>query len=352
MIYWLFFFRKLANYDVEQESRRSVSPDAENLTIIICAKNEAQNLQQNLPRILNQTDRSHNILVINDNSHDNSLYVLEKFKKKFSIFDIINLTNTNKSYLGKKHALSVGLKNADHKVVLLTDADCQPVSENWVSRMRQGLGDGEVGLAYSPYAKYPGFLNLFIRYEAVWTAVQYLSFALRGLPYMGVGRNLIYKKELFTRTDGFDKHGHIASGDDDLFINEVAFKENTRVILHPETFILSEPKTDWRSYVRQKRRHLSTGGSYRLQHKVLLGLLSASHFLFYTFGIASAFYNVTIFFTLFVVRLVVMLGIYKGILKRLGEPKMLLWIPLLDAVYVLFYLYFATALMNTNTKWK
>lgn len=218
--------------------------------------------------------------------------------------------------------------------------------------MKAGLGDKEIGLGYSPYTKHPGFLNLFIRYETVWTAVQYLSFALAGLPYMGVGRNLIYKKELFARANGFKQHEHIASGDDDLFINAVANKDNTTVILHPESFILSEPKTDWRSYVRQKQRHLSTGTSYQLRHQILLGLFSASHFLHYFGGILLTLYDVTIFFTLYAVRIFVVLWMYRRILKRLKDPTMWVWIPVLDVCYNLFYLFFATALMNTNNRWK
>lgn len=349
LFYFLYFFRKLAAYDPHIEEDRLQKVEEYPISVIICAKNEEENLKQNLPLILNQTDRSHSKMVVNDNSHDNSLYVL----KKFPTFDIINLTNTNNAYVGKKYALSVGIKNASHNVLLLTDADCYPSSENWITRMRAGLGNKEIGLGYSPYTCRPGFLNLFIRYEAVWTAVQYLSFALAGLPYMGVGRNLIYKKELFERAGGFEKHKHIASGDDDLFINTVANADNTTIILHPETFVLSEPKTDWKSYIRQKRRHLSTGTTYQLKHQILLGLLSLSHFLHYTTGLVSVYYyDVTIFFTLFAVRMVVMMWVYYGILKRLGDLKIWFFIPFLDVIYLLFYLFFAPALMNTKNTWK
>lgn len=352
IFYYLYYFQKLAYYDIKQEENAKNDFSINPLTIIICAKNEEKNLQQNIPRILNQTDRSHNLLVVNDNSHDKSLNILTKYQKLFPTFDIRNLTNTNPAHVGKKYALSEGIKNADHDTLLLTDADCQPVSENWVSRMKAGLGDKEIGLGYSPYTKYPGLLNLFIRYETVWTAVQYLSFALAGMPYMGVGRNLIYKKELFARANGFKQHEHIASGDDDLFINAVATKDNTTIILHPESFIVSEPKTDWRSYVRQKKRHLSTGTSYQLRHQILLGLFSASHFLHYLGGISIALYDITIFFTLYAVRIFVVLWMYRRILKKLKDPTMWVWIPILDASYNLFYLFFAAALMNTNNTWK
>lgn len=351
IFYYLFFFKRLADYDCGREKFPLSAKEDFPADLIICAKNEEKNLVQNIPRILNQNDRLHKLLVVNDNSDDKSLYILKEIQKKSPTFDIINLTHTKSGAVGKKYALSVGIKNADADVLLLTDADCEPLSNDWVGRMKAGLGDKEIGLGYSPYAAYPGLLNLFIRYEAVWTAVQYLSFALAGLPYMGVGRNLIYRKELFARAGGFAKHAHIPTGDDDLFINAVARADNTTVILHPDTFILSEPKRDWRSYVRQKRRHLSAGVRYRLRHQILLGLLSATHFLHYTSGIALAFFDITIFFTLLAVRLSVVLWIYRRILKKLNDPKMWLWIPFLDFAYLFFYLFFATALMNTNKTW-
>ena len=353
LFYWLILFQKLAGYNIEKEEKQFRQLTECPAAIIICAQNEEKNLFKKLPRILNQTDRLTNLLVVNDNSYDKSSYILKEFQKKYPTFAIKNLTYVKSLHIGKKYALSVGIETADREILLLTDADCVPASENWVKRMKAGLAGHEIGLGYSPYEYRPGFLNLFIRYEAIWTATQYLSLALAGQPYMGVGRNLIYKKELYFRAGGFARHEDLASGDDDLFINAVAEKENTTVILHPESFMYSEPKTTWRAYLRQKKRHLSTATRYRLRHKILLGAYSLSHFLHYTLGFTLLYYNdITIFFTLYAVRTLVVLWQFRRISKRLQDPKMWVFVPVLDLAYLLFYLFFAPALMNTNNTWK
>jgi len=209
-------------------------------------------------------------------------------------------------------------------------------------------GDKQIVLGFSPYIRYPGCLNLFIRYETIYTAVQYFSFALAKMPYMGVGRNLAYHKRLFELAGGFKKHEHIASGDDDLFINQVSTPQNVNINIDPDTFVFSEPKRSWKAYFGQKARHMTTGREYQTKHKILLGLLSTSHFGHYLFGglvlMAQGSANVVII--LYISRMLSLIILYGKILKKLRDPSMLIWIPILDAAFVLFYLVFAPFLMT------
>ena len=161
---------------------------------------------------------------------------------------------------GKKFPLSIGIKSSKHEILLLTDADCIPASENWIQKMQAGFSEGiEIVLGYGGYKKRKGLLNFLVRYEAFHTALQYLSMALGGLPYMGVGRNLAYKKSLFYQQKGFAAHHHLPGGDDDLFINSCASKRNTAVCIDQEAFTYSTPPATWKSWYLQKRRHNSTG---------------------------------------------------------------------------------------------
>src|SRR5699024_7249847 len=111
------------------------------------------------------------------------------------------------------------------------------------------------------------------------------------IPYMGVGRNLAYKKELFFRHKGFLTHINIPSGDDDLFINAAANRKNTRVVVDKEAITYSKPKQSWGAWYRQKTRHVSTGRHYKFKHRLLLGAFSLSLFLFYPLFIAALFYQ-------------------------------------------------------------
>ncbi len=353
LIYWCFLFSKLANY---KSSPKSDQRNEKPVSIIICARNEAQNLEKNLPRILNQNYRSFEVVVVNDNSNDTTYDVLIKYKKIYSNLQIINLDAKPLGMVGKKFPLKIGIESSKYTTLLLTDADCCPSSSEWLFCMQSRISDTtKIVLGYGPYTRYPTLLNRFIRFETVYTAIQYFSFALAKLPYMGVGRNLAYRKELFTNSSGFEKHQHIASGDDDLFINEVATGDNVSILLEKESFVYSEPKTTWRDYYRQKTRHLSTATSYQLKHKLLLGLLSVSHFFFYVTGITLFILNFNVMFlgTLFVIRSVVLLFYYAQILKRFQEKRLLQWIPILDFMYILYYIAFTPILFFRKTiQWK
>ncbi|MBK7870030.1 MAG: hypothetical protein IPJ74_04705 [Saprospiraceae bacterium] len=252
--------------------------------------------------------------------------------------------------------MSEGIKAASFDIIAVSDADCQPASKNWLATMQSYIrGETQIGLGYSPYEAEQGFLNLFIRFETIYTAIQYFSFALAGMPYMGVGRNLIYRKSLFHQAGGFHKHTHIASGDDDLFVNAVANNSNTKIILNPKAFVLSQPKVSWRGYYYQKSRHLTTATSYRPMHQLLLGALAASHAGHYLLALALLLSGRMIVITLFiyVVRIVVVVWTYRRTLQHLQEPALTKWIPLLDAAYILYYFAFAPTLVNgKKIPWK
>ncbi|MCB0615512.1 MAG: glycosyltransferase, partial [Phaeodactylibacter sp.] len=177
-------------------------------------------MRRNLPFFLAQDYPEYEIIVVNDNSSDKTLEVLLDFQKKSPILRLIDINVSTPR--GKKAALSKGVNAAKFEILLLSDADCRPASPQWLDFMQAFIRDrAKIGLGYSPYFRGKGILNAFIRFETVYSAIQYLSFAFMGLPYMGVGRNLCYRKSLFRGSGGFDSHAHIASGDDDLFINQV-----------------------------------------------------------------------------------------------------------------------------------
>jgi hypothetical protein len=223
--------------------------------------------------------------------------------------------------------------------------------------MGQGFENGkEIVLGYGPYYKKPGFLNKVIRYETFFSALQYLSYALSGIPYMGVGRNLAYKKDLFFRHKGFTSHQHLASGDDDLFVNKAATGKNVGVVINKHAFSYSEPKTKWKHWFNQKTRHMSTGKHYRFGHKLLLGLFSLSHFVFYPSLVASLFYPPMLEITLYIIgaKILVQSVITFFALKKLDEKDLFLYSWLMDILMFLYYVIFTPALFfkKGKSKWK
>ncbi len=279
IFYYLFFFLRLAFYQTKTKQVSQTHP----VSVIICSRDEAANLVKNLPGALVQNYKTtHEVIVVNDNSLDESKYILEEYQRKFRQLQLVELKQEARFIPGKKFPLSIGIKTAKHEIVLLTDADCVPASEFWIEKMQEGFDDGiEIVLGYGPLHKKKGFFNKMVRWETFHTALQYLSYAERGMAYMGVGRNLSYRKSVFFRHKGFSAHNHVPGGDDDLFINKATTKKNTAIVIDKDAFTLSEPATTWKQWVRQKTRHYTTSKYYKGIHKFLLGLYAFSFFLFY-----------------------------------------------------------------------
>lgn len=345
IFYYCFFFLRLAFYKARPKSSSRTHP----VSVIICARDEAANLAKNLPgALVQQYATTHEVIAVDDNSYDDTKYLLEEFQKEFKQLHVVQLKQEAKFIPGKKFPLSVGIKTARYEVLLLTDADCVPASEYWMDKMQQVYDDNtEIVLGYGAYHKKSGLLNKFIRWDTFHTALQYFSYALARMPYMGVGRNLSYKKELFFRHKGFTAHNHIPSGDDDLFIKTAATKSNTKISIDPDTFTLSEPSKTWSQWVKQKSRHYSTAKFYKPVHKFLLGLYSFSQFLFYPLFVASMlFYGWQFSLAVFGLRFLLQAIVLYPAMKKLQEKDLYPWFLFFDIWMFFYYLLFAISLVK------
>ena len=349
LFYYLYFFSKLAFHKIAAKISSQEYP----VSVIVCARDEAGNLARNLPGTLVQEySTTHEIIVVNDNSTDDSKYLLEEFQRTFKNLNVVPLTQEALMIPGKKFPLSVGIKSAKYETLLLTDADCMPASENWIKKMQDGYRDGiDIVLGYGAYHKHPGILNKLIRFETFHSALQYLSYSLAGMPYMGVGRNLSYKKDLFFRNKGFSSINHIPSGDDDLFINKVATKTNTTIVTNKEAHTLSEPEKTWSSWMKQKGRHYTTAKYYKPKHKILLGLYSATQSLFFPLAIITAiFYNWQTALAIYLFRLLIIAIVWKKTMDKLNERDLWPWFIFLDIWLFIYNLLFVPALWKKPKK--
>jgi len=347
--YYLFIFLKFLYFRPLPKQESQDHP----VTVVVCARDEADNIVKNLPGILVQDYKTtHEIIVVNDNSLDESEYLLDELKKTFKNLNHIQLTQEAKLITGKKFPLSIGIKSAKHEIILLTDADCVPASEHWIQKMQEAYRDNiEIVLGYGAYQKRPGFLNKLIRFETFHTALQYFSYALAGLPYMGVGRNLSYKKEVFIRNKGFASINHIPSGDDDLFINKVANKNNTTIVIDPDAFTLSEPKRNFKEWMRQKYRHYSASKFYKFKHKILLGLYSFTQFLVYPLFIVSLiFYTWWLVLIVYGVRFILQMIVYFISMNKLNEKDLKPYFLIFDIWMFFYYIFFLPALWKRPRK--
>lgn len=353
VFFYLHIFGKFAFRKEEKVSKNPKTP----VSVIICAKNEAENLKAFLPSVVGQDYENFEIVLINDGSHDETLEVIKDFSKENQNIKIVNVVPVETFWGNKKYPLTLGIKAAKHNVLLFTDADCKPVSKYWIKEMVSNFNsETSIVLGYGAYSKVKkSLLNKLIRFETLHAAISYLSFAKIGMPYMGVGRNLAYTKTQFFKVNGFMKHMHIRSGDDDLFVNEAATPNNTRICISKDSFTISVPKTSFKSWFKQKRRHVSTAKHYKLNHKIMLALFYISSFTFWALSILLiAFWYFPIYVCILIlVRFSVFLFAYGFSAKKLNEKDLIVLSPLLEIFLIVSQLaIFINNIISKPNHWK
>ena len=271
--YVAFIFLRLAFF----KEKKTVASTLKPISIIIAARNESDNLYDNLPFILTQDYPEFEVIIVNNQSVDDSAWLLKALCLQHKNLKVVEICKNKHLLPGKKLPITLGVKAAKYEKMVFTDADCKPASNQWLRIMSETFTENhQIILGYAPYFRTKGIINRIIRYDTAFIGASYLSFALAKIPYMGVGRNLAYSKKVFESVRGFKSHYSLPSGDDDLFIQEAAVNQNYTIQISPETFCYSKAAETWKGWVRQKTRHYSTSSRYKVIKKALLGIYPIS----------------------------------------------------------------------------
>ena len=352
LFYYLMVFGKFSFAKAKKNNPKKIP-----ISVIVCAKNEEENVTKFIPLLVEQDYPNFEIVLIDDASSDETLEVFEAFEKQYSNIKLVKVANNEAFWGNKKFALTLGIKAATKEYLLFTDADCYPVSRNWITEMSASFTmQKTIVLGYGAYEKIPNsFLNKIIRFETLLTAVQYFSWAKFGKPYMGVGRNLAYKKDEFFKVDGYRDHLKIRSGDDDLFINQVAHRKNTTICFTLESFTYSKPKTTFSAWFTQKRRHIATANYYKTFDSFQLILFYFSQILFLILPVILLSFQ---FQWIIVLSLIgfrylftwISLGYAAGKLK---EKDVMFWFPIIEIILIFTQLnIFITNIFSKPVNWK
>lgn len=352
LLYYVFVFGKFAFAKAQKSTPKRIP-----ISVIVCAKNEAENVIRFIPLLAEQDYPDYEIILIDDASSDNTLDIFEEFEKQYSNVRLVKVENNEAFWGNKKYALTLGIKASKKEYLLFTDADCFPTSKDWVKEMSsQFTMQKTIVLGYGAYEKKANsFLNKIIRFETMLTAIQYFSWAKAGKPYMGIGRNLAYKKEEFYNVNGFIDHMKIRSGDDDLFINQVATKKNTAICFTPVSFTYSTPKTSYKAWFTQKRRHVSTANLYKKFDKIQLALFYISQLFFLILAILLLAFQFQWIIVLSIIGFRylfawIVLGFSAGKLK---EKDVMYWFPIIEIVLIFTQLnVFITNIFSKPVYWK
>lgn len=350
-----YYFLSFARRQVPDLPPRSA---AEPVSVLVCAHNELENLRRLLPLLIQQDyPAGFEVILINDRSTDGTAGLIQQFTQIYPHVRLVSVLVTPADLSPKKYALTLGIKAARYEHLLFTDADCWPATNQWISTMQSSFAQpADIVLGYSGYAPAPGFLNKLIRFETLLTGAQYLSFAWRGYPYMGVGRNLAYTKSCFQATKGFASHLRRLGGDDDLLVQDaVALGQRVAVQAQPAAQTVSWPAQTWSAWWRQKRRHLSAGPRYSWKDQGRIGTFIGINLLFYL-TTALLLFSQPDWIPLAViwaVRTGAMSATYARLGRQLADRLPFWLLPVLDAVYFFNYLALGISLFLYRTlRWK
>lgn len=338
-----------------REPRVPVTNTPAGVSVIVCAHDEEQNLRELIPILLSQNHSNYEVIIVDDRSNDNTYDMMLRWTNENPKLRMVTVRETPKHMNGKKFALTMGIKAAKNDWVLLTDADCRP-GTNWISGMTQHFTDNKnIVLGFSPYEKHPGLLNSFIRFESFLTVIQYFGFAILGRPYMGVGRNLAYRRKLFLESKGFNDHLDVIGGDDDLFVNQHATGPTTAVAMGSSVVVRSVPKRTWSEFFYQKVRHLSVGKRYKGGDRFLLGMFAITWVLWPFTCISLPFLgtNAVVLGGLILMRWIALGSVFSVAQRTLGEPFEAWKVPFLDFIYAFYYLVAGPiSLVTKRVRWK
>jgi glycosyltransferase involved in cell wall biosynthesis len=340
--FFLFIYTRYLNMDVSPAKLDNLNLDKlPPVSVVICAKNEAENIKKYLPVVMDQVYPKYEVIVVDDGSTDGTQEILAEYEDRYENLLSFRIEVHEVRHGGKKQAIMHGISLAKHEWIVVTDADCCPGSNRWLIQMARPLGESaDIVLGVSPYFSGGNWLKLFFRAESLFVALQYLNFALSGLPYMGVGRNMAYKKKVFEKHD-LEKHWDLLSGDDDLFINEMADSNHIEICANMDAYTYSEGPESVGQWFRQKIRHYSTGYRYNLLQKIWLGyywlsslllyVLIPVSFAFFAGNLTNGAYLIAILLITAGIRWVVLVRS----LRKLGEHNISFSVPIFDLAYIL-----------------
>lgn len=356
---YLRHFSRVSRYKMKPlEGSKNFQPP---ISVVVCVHNRKEQTAQLVEALSKQIYPRFEIILVDDRSIDEIAYWIQELPKEYPMVKVTRIDEPHSPINPKKYALTIGIKATSKEMqfdsgdnyIVFTDNDCIPASPNWLAHMAEGFKNGKkIVLGYSPYKAKRGLLNALYRFESMFTGLQYLGLALAGKPFMGVGRNLAYTRKLFFDFKGFYKHTGITGGDDDLFVNRTATAQNTSVVIHPDAYMWSEPKTTWSEWLRQKRRHYSVGRYYKWRTRWRLGFLSGAYIL--TFPLLTVLLFTPVWYlapVLWFLRAIVVVPIQWIAQKKLQTGLSFLTLLLVDALYAGIHFVFGIASLRRLKGW-
>ncbi len=252
------------------------------VSVVVATHNEAENLQTLLAALQHQSYPKElcEFILIDDRSNDGTHEVLEEWKKRLPLRSL-RIDSVPDGVNPKKLALSAGIRQARGEVIVTTDADCVP-PPRWLELIMSGF-EKDVGavIGVSPWYAEGKFWSRIIALESFATTIVSLAGVGHDRPFLAVGRNFAFRRELFERVGGYDSDMHIFSGDDDLLLQKISAVPSVRVtaVFSNESIVPSRGAENLQAFIRQKRRHISSSKVYPRAVQLAYALYHLSNFI-------------------------------------------------------------------------
>lgn len=230
------------NNENTENSENNENSSKPSLTVIVYAAVPTDELDTYLANLMRQDYPDFNVVLVYDSGASATAAISEHYAALYKNLRFTFIPPESHNLSRPKLAVTLGMKSATGDVVLTTSAGCEIPSDSWLSEMMRPFADctaTEVVLGYSRFdpAELSGFNRLYRQFDSVRTSAMWLGYAIGGDPYRGDRYNLAFKRRLFFEQKGYSRTINLVTGDDDLFVNDIATGANTAVMLHHDTIL-------------------------------------------------------------------------------------------------------------------
>ncbi|MBR3021695.1 MAG: glycosyltransferase [Bacteroidaceae bacterium] len=219
------------------------------LSVIITVSNQDYLLQKNLPAVLEQDYPDFEVIIVDDNSTDETADILQQLQYRYPRLRTTFVPPTSRRISHRKLALTLGIKAAVNEWLVFTDADCRPASNQWLrclaSRLQKN-SQPKTESSVDAVIGYTGYERS--RFDIQLRGLRLLGLATHGKAHMAYGTNLLYRRSIFFDAKGYSSHLHLERGDDDIFVNAHIRPRSIRAAVGPDATILCTDNTrrHWR----------------------------------------------------------------------------------------------------------
>lgn len=218
-------------------------------------------LDSSLVNLLTQDYKEFEVVLVYVGNSDDFFADVKSLQRLYPNLSPVHIDYTPHYPVSTKIALNVGIKSAKHDFVIITSSDAIPSSDRWLSLLAKGFLYGDVVLGYCGVARQSGFKNFIFREYQFSNSVAWLSSAIRRRTYAASRNALGFSKGLYFGNRGFS-HLNMNVGEDDLFVQQIASRDNVSVVLSPRATCTERTWGGWSWWWRKIKTQHTTHKYY------------------------------------------------------------------------------------------